>query len=146
VLFAGVLTLAQILVGALVRHTGSGRVCGTDWVACGQTLWPDFHPAQLHMTHRFLGYLLFVVVLVVSVTASRKAREHGKTLARKAALLTPLVAVLQVVLGLLTVASGVGIWEAMGHLGGGALLLAVLMVTYLGLGSQVDRVSIGASK
>jgi heme A synthase len=128
----------QILLGALVRHTGAGRVCGTDFLLCGGVAWPDFHPSQMHMAHRVVGYLAFGVVLVVSLRAAAAARRHGRRLARFAALAAPTLALVQVMLGMLTVATGVGVHAATAHLGGGALLFAALLVTHLALGPQVN--------
>jgi heme A synthase len=137
-----VVVYIQILLGALVRHTGAGRVCGTDFLLCGGVAWPDFHPAQMHMTHRIVGYIAFVVVLLVSFKAVAVARRHGRRLARFAALAAPTVALIQVMLGMLTVATGVGVHAATAHLGGGALLLAALLVMHLGLGPQVERAAV----
>ena len=50
---------------------------------------------------------------------------------------------LQVLLGLHTVATGVSVLSATLHLGGGALLLGTLLVAYLGLGPQMLRVASG---
>jgi len=130
------LVYVQILLGALVRHTGAGRVCGTDFLLCGGAAWPEFHPAQMHMIHRFFGYAVFVFVILVSVAALRQARRHGRRLTRFAALAAPSVALLQVILGMLTVATGVGVPAATAHLGGGALLLATMLVTFLSMGPE----------
>lgn len=133
-LAAYAVVLLQIVVGALVRHTGAGRVCGVDWVLCNGEAWPAFHPAQIHMLHRYLGYVTFAVVVVTSLLALREARRHGRGVAAFAAISAPLVAVLQVILGILTVATGVGVPEAAAHTGGAALLLTAVLVTYVGLG------------
>ena len=129
----------QVLLGALVRHTGSGRVCGTDYLLCGGVWWPDFHPAQLQMLHRLVGYVAFFVVLLVAVKMARRAREQGRHLARFALLAAPTVALVQVLLGMMTVATGVAVAAATAHLGGGALLLATLLVAHLALGPQLER-------
>lgn len=139
------LVYVQILLGAVMRHTGAGRACGTDWMLCVGSLWPDFGPGQVHMAHRLVGYLAFVAVVVASVTAVRQARRHEKRLARLAAIAAPIIALLQILLGIHTVATAVGVSAAAAHLGGGALLMADLLVVYLALGPQVDRAWSGAS-
>jgi heme A synthase len=136
------LVYAQLILGAFVRHAGAGRVCGTDWIACGAGgFWPDLGPAQLQMVHRFVGYALLLVVMVVAVVAARQARQHGRPLARRLAQAIPFIAAVQVLLGILTVHTGINVWIAMGHLGGGALLLADLFALYLALGPLGARVT-----
>jgi heme A synthase len=135
------LVYLQMLLGAFMRHTGAGRVCGTDYMLCAGQVWPGFGPMQVHMLHRLVGYLVFLGVIVASIIAVKQARLHDRRLARVAALVAPWLALVQVMLGLYTVASGVSVAAATLHLGGGALLLAVLLVAYLGLGPQVLRVA-----
>ena len=55
---------AQILLGAMVRHTGAGLVC-TDLPLCRNALWPTgVHPAvHLHMVHRTFAFVAFGLVL-----------------------------------------------------------------------------------
>ena len=91
------------------------------------------------MLHRYFAYLTFVTVIFAAVVASREARRHGRKLARTAALAAPYLALLQVVLGMLTVRSGVAVFEAAAHLGGGALLLADMLTVYLALGPMGRR-------
>ena len=58
----------QIVLGALVRHTLSGRAC-LDLPLCGGEWWPAYGPAALHMFHRYVGVAALVAVIAVSVLA-----------------------------------------------------------------------------
>ncbi len=134
---AGLATVAiygQVLLGALVRHTRSGRVCGTDYLLCNGELWPGFGPQQLHMLHRFGGLIVFAVVLVASLMAAAEARRQGRRLARGLALALPGLLALQVLLGVETVRSSIGLAQVTAHLGLGALLVGTAASLYMALG------------
>jgi heme A synthase len=128
----------QILLGALVRHTRSGRACNDDWLLCAGQLWPEFHPAQLQVIHRLVGLLVVVLVVAAAVAATRRARESGLPGVRGPAIAAPVIALVQVVLGALLVRSSIGLAEAVAHTGVAALLLAALYHVYLGLGSRAE--------
>lgn len=130
----------QIILGALVRHTESGRACGQDWLLCAGELWPAHGAGQLHMFHRLFGYLVFVVVIVASTLLIRTAKRHGRKVAKIVAMTMHPLILLQIVFGWLTVATGIGLHPVVAHLGGGALLLAGNWATYLLLGPRPDRV------
>jgi heme A synthase len=123
----------QIVLGALVRHTGSALACGTDLGLCEGRLWPAWGPAQLHMLHRLDGYAVAVLVVAAGLSAWRGDRD-GPALRRRLALLAPVLVVIQVGLGLLTVASWVSLPVVSLHLATGAGLLANLLVLALQLG------------
>lgn len=146
VLVAGLFVYAQILLGAFVRHTKSGQVCDNDWLLCKGVLWPNFAPAQLHMAHRFVGVVLALVVIAAAIVAAREARNHGRKLAYYAALVVPFLTLLQILLGILTVHSRIGLVEVSAHLGVGALILATFAVIYLGLGPMAVRRAVVATE
>jgi len=126
---------AQIVVGALVRHTGSALACSTDLVLCEGLLWPAWGPAQLHVLHRFLGYAVAALVLAAALRTWRLA-AGGPPLRRRLALLAPALAAAQVTLGLLTVWSYVALPIVALHLAFGAALLANQLVLFLLLGPR----------
>jgi heme A synthase len=129
----------QILLGALVRHTRSGRACHDDWLLCAGQLWPEFHPGQLQMVHRLVGLVVVALVVAAAVSVLRGSRAEGRPAVRAAAITAPLIALAQVVLGALLVRSGIGLVEAVAHTGVAALLLAALYHVYLGLGPEPAR-------
>jgi heme A synthase len=128
---AALATYLQIVLGALVRHTGSGLACGTDVVLCAGTAWPAAGPAQLVTLHRLSGILVAALVLVAAVAA-----RSGPSRARASAGLAAVVVVTQVLLGAWTVWSQVSVPVVSLHLAGGALLLADTLLLFLLLGPQ----------
>jgi len=126
---------AQIVVGALVRHTGSALACGTDLLLCEGALWPAWGPAQVQVVHRLLGY---TVAALVTAAALRTWRldAGGPPLRRRLATLGPALAAAQVTLGLLTVASYVALPIVALHLALAAALLANQLTLFLLLGRR----------
>ncbi|MFN2549758.1 MAG: heme A synthase [Myxococcales bacterium] len=106
----------QILLGATVRHTGAGLVC-TDLPYCRGAWWPSgVHPmVHLHMAHRAFAFVVAALVIWSSVKVARQT-----TLA----ITGPVLVVLQIVLGLLTILTFKDIVPLTAHLLVGALLLA----------------------
>jgi heme A synthase len=126
---------AQIVVGALVRHTGSALACGTDLVLCEGALWPSWGPAKVQVAHRLLGYLVATLVIAASLRTWRRAAD-GPPVRRWLAALGPVLAVTQVTLGLLTVWSYVALPIVALHLAGGAALLACQLTLFHVLGPR----------
>ncbi len=124
----------QIVLGALVRHTQSGRACLDDFPLCNGEFWPAWGPAQVHMAHRWFAYLVVLLVAAACIRTFSLAKREGRPLALIAAVAAPVIAVVQVCLGILTVWSFIGVAEVTMHLGGGALLLASMWLMVLGLG------------
>jgi heme A synthase len=120
----------QIVLGAVVRHTGSGLACGSEVILCQGAAWPLGGPAQLVSLHRFAG----VAVAILVAAASLAALRSGSLRARRAALAAPVLVVAQVLLGAWTVWSLVAVPVVSLHLGVGALLLADSLLLFLLLG------------
>ena len=132
---AGVAALGvylQIVLGALVRHTGSGLACGTSVVLCEGVAWPASGPAQLVTLHRIVGLLVALLVVAASVTALRS----GPGRARGAALIAPVIVIAQILLGAWTVWSLIAVPVVSLHIAFGALLLADAVLLFLLLGSR----------
>ncbi|HUP02314.1 MAG TPA: heme o synthase [Gemmatimonadota bacterium] len=120
----------QIVLGALVRHTGAGLAIPDFPLAYGQLVPPlDSRPVALHYAHR-VGAL--VVALAVGWTAARAWRAHrgDPSLLRPSLLMAALVLV-QIGLGGWTVLSYKAAGIATAHLGAGALLWATALVLAL---------------
>lgn len=114
----------QILLGATVRHTGAGLVC-TDLPLCRGALWPlGVHPAvHLHMAHRALALVVAGLVIAVAVRHWSSADGQVRRLARVA----PALVGVQIVLGVLTIATFKELVSVTGHLLFAALLLGTLV-------------------
>ena len=120
----------QILIGAVVRHTGAGLAIPTFPLAFGRVVPPlDSFPVAIHFAHR-VGAIV-VTVLVAWVTA-RALRRHGSLprIVRPALLLLALLAV-QMGLGAWVILSYKSAWVTSAHLGTGALLFATALTLTL---------------
>lgn len=136
---AAIVVYAQILLGALVRHTHAGRACNDSIPWCRGSLWPEWGPAQIHMLHRYAAVVTVLVVIGAGIVAYRTARRHQRAFAARLALAAPLLVAVQFLLGILTVTSSIGVVEVTAHLGIGALLLADFAATWFALGPQMLR-------
>jgi heme A synthase len=130
ILVATLLVYVQIVIGGLVRHTGAGLAC-LDVPLCAGELWPVDGPpqAKLQMIHRFVGAAVGLLVIVVAVKTFLATR--GSRAARWLSLAAPLLVLVQVTLGVLSVLSMLGLWQVTAHLGVGALLLGNLWLLSL---------------
>ncbi len=115
----------QIALGGAVRHMGGGMACGMDWLGCGPTWWPSHGLGHLHMTHRLVGYLLAVKVLLLCVQVHRHAQGVSQ---RVWAWLPALLVAVQVALGWLSVASLRSVLWVVLHTCGAILLVGVLFL------------------
>lgn len=125
-------TYLQIVLGGVVRHTGSAAAC-TDFPLCAGQVFPAAaHPsAYVHMSHRLLA---LVVVACVVFAAVRVLRAPGATRpARVLAWVSVGLVLLQIAVGSFTVLSGLDIAVVTAHLGVGALLLGALLLLGLAL-------------
>ncbi len=120
----------QILIGAVVRHTGAGLAIPTFPLAFGRIVPPlDSFPVTIHFAHR-VGAL--AVTLIVVWVAVRALHRHGglKPVVRPALLLLALLA-LQMGLGAWVILSYKAAWVTSAHLGTGALLFATALTLAL---------------
>jgi len=121
----------QIVLGALVRHTGAGIVC-TDIPFCQGQAWPSsVEPLmRLNELHRWSGLVVAFLVLGLPIIL-RKLRKTNVQIYFFASVAAFLV-VAQIGLGLWSVVSSLGLLPVTAHLGVGALLLATMVaLSYL---------------
>jgi heme A synthase len=115
----------QVVLGAVVRHTGAALVC-PGLPLCAGAVWPDGLLPRLQMVHRVVAGLAFSAVLL-SAAVCWKARRPR--LPRAALMLAPLVLVLgQIALGIAIVTTGTPLPLVTAHHATGALLLASLVL------------------
>ena len=125
-----VATYVQILLGAAMRHTGAGLAC-PDFPRChGRWLFlPADAATALHLSHRLWA---IVVASLVIVLAERAWARHGEVGAlRRPALAAVVLVCLQLLLGALSVLSGLAVEVTVAHVAGGAALLGSLVVLTL---------------
>src|SRR5439155_11893274 len=138
---AATFTYLLIILGAIVRITGSGLGCGEHWPLCNGRLLPPLDlPTLIEYGHRLVAAAVSVLVTVLAVYAwwLRKgagSREQGATSAPtvlhrpgKAAYVALMSLVLQVGLGAVTVKLSLPPWTVILHLGTAMLLLATLIL------------------
>ena len=144
-------TYLLIILGAIVRITGSGMGCGEHWPLCNGKLLPPLDlPTLIEYTHRLVAASVSILVLALA-TYARWLREgagsreqdssngpiavssHRPTVGPSVAPYAALgLLALQVALGALTVKLELPPWTVILHLGTAMLLLATLIVAARG--------------
>src|SRR5216117_2525074 len=144
-------TYLLIILGAIVRITGSGMGCGEHWPLCnGKLLPPLYLPTLIEYTHRLVAASVSILVLALA-TYARWLREgagsreqdssngpiavssHRPTVRPSVAPYAALgLLALKVALGALTVKLELPPWTVILHLGTAMLLLATLIVAARG--------------
>jgi len=131
-----VFAYALIVLGAVVRITGSGLGCGPSWPLCNGRLVPslgDYHTV-IEYIHRLaaLGLMLLTASLAISGFAHRKAPGVGGPggIGRPIVISVALLA-LQVMLGAIAVWLDLHASAVVLHLGNAMALLATLLVVGL---------------
>ena len=125
--------VAQIFLGALVRHFEATLAC-LDLPACNLgDYWPAGFERRLHMVHRGFGILTAVVTIVAGVQVFRRAPSWPRL--RLLAVAAPLVALAQVTLGVLTVYTLRDVPVAVGHFAGATALWGLWIGMWIMTGS-----------
>jgi len=140
---AATFTYLLIILGAIVRITGSGLGCGEHWPLCNGKLLPPLDvPTMIEYGHRLAAAAVSVLVAGLAACAwwlNREARSGERSTEPGAGSgerylpgKTPYVAlgllILQVLLGAVTVQLRLPPWTVILHLGTAMLLLATLIV------------------
>jgi cytochrome c oxidase assembly protein subunit 15 len=119
-LLAATVVCVQLVLGALMRHTGAGLAIPDFPLAFGRVVPPlDSAPVALHFAHR-LGALAVLVSVLVLLRSARRSRD--RRFVRLAVLLVILVS-LQIALGATTVVSGKQVLPTTAHVAVGAAVL-----------------------
>ena len=136
-----VLTYLLIIMGGIVRVSGSGLGCADSWPSCNGSLLPALNPNSIiEFLHRFISVLAGLAVAALALSTWIWERRH-RTLVR-AAIAATLLYVLQAALGALVVKFNLPGGVVMIHLANALLLLGVL--TYMAVQSNIigtDRVA-----
>jgi protoheme IX farnesyltransferase len=124
------LAFGLIVLGGIVRITGSGMGCGDDWPRCNGEWFPPLDlPTLIESSHRWVAALVSLVVVGITAVAWRSHR--GDRRVRNPATLALLLLVAQVLLGAVTVKLALPPWVVILHFANAMVLLAVLIVTGL---------------
>jgi heme A synthase len=128
-LTAAILVYVQMLLGALMRHLGAGLAC-TDVPLCQGKLWPTaVHPnVYLHIVHRLFALVVLGHLVGMAITVAKNAPTRTVKLLGIAA---PLLAVVQIALGILSITSFLDVLPVTAHLGVAAALLVDCVILHL---------------
>jgi heme A synthase len=136
----------QMLLGAFIRHGGAAVACGLGTEALflcvnpetqSRGLWSPFAEGQTHMLHRYGAIVVSVLILVSTIHCIRWAQKEGRRDLRILSVLTHGLLVLQVVIGLWTVGSGIAAWPVSLHLIFGMLLWLTMLALHHRTASQL---------
>jgi protoheme IX farnesyltransferase len=124
------LAFGLIVLGGVVRITGSGMGCGEHWPRCDGEWFPPLDlPTLIEIGHRWVAALVSLLVFAVALVAWRQHRDQPALWSP--ALLAVALLVSQVLLGAVTVKLALPPWVIITHLANAMLLLAALMVVGL---------------
>jgi heme A synthase len=134
---AAIATYLLIVLGAVVRITGSGLGCGDDWPVCHGRLFPSFDDLTtlIEWNHRLVAAIVStLVVLVAGVTwwERRGAGRGERSKPSRGGYLALGLLIVQVLLGAITVKLELPPWTVILHLGTAMALFAVLLWVALG--------------
>jgi len=124
---ASLTTFLLIVVGGIVRVTGSGLGCGESWPLCNGQLFPPLDlPTFIEISHRFVTALVTPLILATAFVAWRSYR-HVRWIVAPALVAVALL-VIQILLGAVTVKLTLPPAVVALHLANALALLAVLLV------------------
>ena len=128
-LWGGILVYAQMIIGALMRHLGAGLAC-TDVPLCQGKLWPTDVPPNvtLHVVHRLFALVVFGHLVGMAIVVVRNSSSRGL---KALAIAAPLLAVVQITLGILSVTTFLDVVPVTAHLGVAAAILADCVVLHV---------------
>jgi heme o synthase len=127
------LAMGLIVLGGVVRITGSGMGCGDHWPRCDGQWFPPLDLAtMIEIGHRWAAGLVSLLVLATAGVAWWRHRSESRL--RNPATLALTLLVIQVLLGAVTVKLSLPPGVVIAHLANAMILLAVLLVTGLRAG------------
>ncbi len=130
-----VLAFGLIVLGGVVRITGSGMGCGDHWPLCDGEWFPPLDlPTMIEIGHRWAAALVSLVVLAMTAVAWIRHRDQPRL--RAPATLALVLLVVQVLLGAVTVKLALPPWVVITHLANAMVLLGVILLTALRAGAR----------
>ena len=132
-------SLALIVLGGVVRVTGSGMGCGDDWPLCNGELIPTFDlPTSIEYGHRIVALGVSAIVVLLALRAARASHSEGPQIdasvtgtwsrLRRLSFLAVVLLIAQILLGAITVWLELPPASVILHLGTAMALLATLTV------------------
>ncbi len=130
---AAACTYLLIILGAVVRITGSGLGCGEHWPLCNGRLLPPLDlPTWIEWSHRLVAGLVTGLVVALAGYGWWERWGTGNGDRGTVEYIALGLLVLQVALGAITVKLALPPWTVILHLGTAMLLLATLLVAVTG--------------
>ena len=130
---ATVVTYLLIVLGGIVRITGSGMGCGDDWPLCNGRLIPPMDlPTLIEYGHRLVAAAVSILVAALALWAWRRRAAVGWSVRSRLATWALVLLIVQVMLGAVTVWLELPPWSVVLHVGTAIALLAVLLIAALG--------------
>ncbi len=126
---AAACTYLLIVLGAVVRITGSGLGCGNHWPLCNGHLFPPPNdlPTVIEWGHRLVAAVVSVLVVGLALVGWRLRGSGSPEPGVRAAYSAVVLLVIQVLLGAVTVKTGLTPVLVILHLATAMLLLASLI-------------------
>jgi protoheme IX farnesyltransferase len=122
-----VTTFALIVIGGIVRVTGSGMGCGDHWPLCNGVLFPPLDlPTFIELSHRLVTTLVSPLILLTAFIAWRQYK-HVRWIVWPALWAVALL-VVQILLGAVTVKLELPPMVVALHLANAQALLALLLI------------------
>ncbi len=138
-LLGATLAFGLIVLGGIVRITGSGMGCGDHWPRCNGEWFPPLDlPTMIEIGHRWAAALVSIVVTAIAAVAWLKHRRDP--VLRNPATLALVFLILQVLLGAVTVKLELPPAVVIVHLANAMLLLALILVTALRASTAADGI------
>ena len=129
-----VLAFGLIVLGGIVRITGSGMGCGDHWPRCNGEWFPPLDlPTMIEIGHRWAAALVSLVVFAMAAVAW--IRHRNDLSLRNPATLAAVILVVQVLLGAVTVKLALPPGVVIIHLANAMVLLAAILTTALRAGT-----------
>ena len=134
---AAACTYLLIVLGAVVRITGSGMGCGDHWPLCNGHLFPPLNDigTVIEWSHRLVAALVSILVAALGLYAWRLRARAGSTeqyVPGNAGYVALGLLIVQILLGAITVKFELPAWSVVLHLGTAMLLLATLLLAARG--------------
>lgn len=123
---ASLFTFSLVVIGGIVRITGSGMGC-PDWPLCyGQLIPPfEFH-TLIEYVHRLVALLVALTIAGIALFVLLRYRQTKRLVTLTAAVI--FLYLFQAVLGAITVLTGNTPWSVSMHLGNAMLLFGSILV------------------
>jgi heme A synthase len=142
-MIAAGLVYLQLVMGAVVRHNGASMTCGYDALRCAGAWMPQNDLQWLQTSHRALAFVVLAAVVKATIKPLRQARLQRRPFVRPFGIAAHALVLLQIILGVLVLKTGVNTHVVTTHLALGALLWADMVAFTLCLGATPSRQAAG---